>query len=584
MIMAGTANTAWIIETQGIGRRFGRQKVLANIDLHIAEGEIFGLLGPDGAGKTTLMQILAAILDPTEGTCRVLGFDTVKQTASITSRIGYMSQGFTLYDRLTVDENLIFAARVRGIEGSVFQQRRQRLLAMAGLTQFGGRRAGDLSGGMRKKLSLCTNLIHEPPLLLLDELSLGVDPVSRRELWQMLHEFRESGATIVVTTPYMDEADYCDRLALLDHGQILALDSPDALRQLGEGTVFELTTNRAEDVLEVLTDRPELSGLQWLGSVLHILLRPTTTLSADVMQTLQHLGELQPVPSSLEDVFVQLTAPQTAVQVPAFVPASPSPDATAELDVVQLEGVTCRFGNFTAVDNVTLAVSAGEVFGFLGPNGAGKTTLIRAMCALLKPASGKLRVAGVDVAAEPMRLRSRIGYMSQRFSLYTELTVAENLSFFAGVYGIDGHARAEAITWASDMIGLGGMEDRKVQEISAALRQRLALACSILHEPAVLFLDEPTSGVDPRSRQRFWQLIQSLANTGMTIFVTTHYLEEATYCHRLGLMYEGRLIAADSIPGLRSTLSMEESASMEEIFMAYIDREKASEQVMEAIR
>jgi ABC-2 type transport system ATP-binding protein len=445
MIMADAENTAWIIEAQGIGRRFGTQKVLADINLQISEGEIFGLLGPDGAGKTTLMQILAAILDPTEGACRVLGFDTVKQTASITSRIGYMSQGFTLYDRLTVDENLIFSAKIRGIEGSVFQQRRQRLLAMAGLTQFGGRRAGNLSGGMRKKLSLCTNLIHEPPLLLLDELSLGVDPVSRRELWQMLREFRESGATIVVTTPYMDEADYCDRLALLDHGQILALDSPDALRRRGEGTVFELTTNRAEEVLKVLTDRPELSGLQWLGTALHILLRSATTLPNDVVQALQNIGELQPVPASLEDVFVQMTAPESAVQAPAFVPSSPSPDLTAELDVVQLKGVTCRFGDFTAVDNVSLTVPAGEVFGFLGPNGAGKTTLIRAMCALLKPASGELRVAGIDVVTEPMRLRSRIGYMSQRFSLYTELTVAENLSFFAGVYGIDGHPRAEAI-------------------------------------------------------------------------------------------------------------------------------------------
>lgn len=579
--MSDSDNTTWMIEAQGIGRQFGTQKALTNINLQIAAGEIFGLLGPDGAGKTSLMQILAAILDPSEGTCRVLGFDTVKQTASITARIGYMSQGFTLYDRLTVDENLVFSAKVRGIEGSVYQQRRQRLLSMADLTQFSGRRAGNLSGGMRKKLSLCTNLIHEPPLLLLDELSLGVDPVSRRELWQMLREFRESGTTIVVTTPYMDEANYCDRLALLDHGQILALDSPDAMRRRGEGSVFELETSRAEEVLKILTNRPEIGGVQWLDNALHILLRPAVTLPSDVIQALQNLGRLHPVQASLEDVFVQMTAPETAVPIPAFVSSSPTPGRAPAIDVVRLKGVTCRFGDFTAVDNVTLTVPAGEVFGFLGPNGAGKTTLIRAMCALLKPASGELQVAGVDVVKEPMRLRSRIGYMSQRFSLYTELTVAENLSFFAGVYGISGSSRMEAIAWASDVIGLSGMEDRQVQEISGALRQRLALACSVLHKPAVLFLDEPTSGVDPVSRQRFWQLIQSLASTGMTIFVTTHYLEEATYCHRLGLMYEGRLIAAGSIPDLRSTLAMEESASMEDIFMAYIEREKESEKVTE---
>lgn len=580
--MAGAGNTNWIIETKGIGRQFDGQQVLVGINLKIATGEIFGLVGPDGAGKTTLMQMLAAILDPSEGTCRVLGFDTVEQSAAVTSRIGYMSQGFTLYDRLSVDENLAFAAKIRGIEGSIFQQRRQRLLAMAGLSQFGGRRAGDLSGGMRKKLSLCTNLIHEPPLLLLDELSLGVDPVSRRELWRMLHEFRASGATIVVTTPYMDEADYCDRLALLDQGRILALDSPAALRQRGEGSVFELETSRAEEVLKLLTGRAELSGLRWSGCVLRILLRPAATLPADVSQALQHLGELHPVTASLEDVFVQMTALEEGVVAsPAFM--SSVPKSASTFDGVRLRDVSCRFGDFIAVDKVTLTAAAGEILGFMGPNGAGKTTLIRAMCALLKSASGELQVAGVDVAKEPMRLRSRIGYMSQRFSLYTELTVAENLNFFAGVYGLGGRARAQAIDWTCKMIGLDGIEDRQVRELSAALRQRLALACSILHKPAVLFLDEPTAGVDPCSRQRFWQLIQSLAITGMTIFVSTHYLEEASYCHRLGLMYEGRLIAIGSMPELRTGLPMQETASMEAIFMAYIDQEKEASPLTEAV-
>lgn len=509
-----------VIEAEALGHRFGDNVVLTDISLKIGAGEIFGLLGPDGAGKTTLMQILAAILDPSMGSCRVLGFDTVRQSSAVTSRIGYMSQGFTLYDRLTVDENLAFAARVRGIVGEQWRQRRARLLDMAGLARFGARRAGALSGGMRKKLSLCTNLIHQPPLLLLDELSLGVDPASRRELWNILREFQATGASIVVTTPYMDEAAYCDRLGLLHDGRLLAVDSP-------------------RNLMEAARDSP--------GS---------------------------PLPT-LEDVFVRLSGSALDV-TPGIPPESSIPSAVStQSEAVVADAVTCRFGDFTAVDRVSLSVRSGEVFGFLGPNGAGKTTLIRAMCGLLRPSEGELRVAGIDVLRNPMRLRQRIGYMSQRFSLYPDLTVGENLRFFAGVYGLKRSPRAEAIAWASDMTGLAGMEAHAAGRISGALRQRLALACSILHRPAILFLDEPTSGIDPVSRQRFWRLIRALARQGMTVFVTTHYLEEAVYCHRLGLMYSGRLIALGGIPELRAGLPQAEGYSMEDIFMAYIDRERA---------
>lgn len=512
----------WIIETDTLGHRFGDQPVLEDITLQIKKGEIFGLLGPDGAGKTTLMQILAAILDPTQGTCRVLGFDTVRQSAQITSRIGYMSQGFTLYDRLSVDENLNFAARVRGIRGDTWRQRRERLLSMAGLTAFGDRRAGDLSGGMRKKLSLCTNLIHQPPLLLLDELSLGVDPASRRDLWHILREFQATGITIVLTTPYMDEAGYCDRLGLLNHGKLLAVDSPRNLQQAS---------------------------------------REATEVSLP----------------SLEEVFIRLSGKQADKDEIAKSISSIEPSTLniADSDAVVADQVTCRFGDFVAVDRVSLRVRTGEVFGFLGPNGAGKTTLIRAMCGLLRPSEGELQVAGIDVRRDPVRLRQHIGYMSQRFSLYPDLTVGENLRFFAGVYGLKGPLLSERIAWAREMTGLNGMATRMTGQLSSALRQRLALACSILHRPAVLFLDEPTSGVDPASRRRFWHLIQTLAHAQMTIFVTTHYLEEAHYCSRLGLMFQGRLIASGTIEQLRAGLEEGGDDDMEAIFMAYIDRERA---------
>ncbi len=563
---------SWIIETEGLGRRFGAHNVLTDINLQVGEGEIFGLLGPDGSGKTTLMQMLAAILDPTKGSCRVLGFDTVNESASITARIGYMSQGFTLYDRLSVDENLEFAARVRGVTGETYLRRRQRLLAMAGLARFGARRGGDLSGGMRKKLSLCTNLIHEPPLLLLDEMSLGVDPLSRRELWAMLSDFRAAGATVVISTPYMDEALRCDRLALLEGGRVLAMDTPAALCKRAEGTVFEVAPVNAEQAQELLAARPEVLAAQWVGERMRIQLGASDALAEDLLRSLRSLGELTPATASLADVFVHMSGKSVPV---AFPPPLAHRVQSPAADTVLVENVTCRFGAFTAVDDVSLRVGAGEVLGFLGPNGAGKTTLIRAMCGLLRPANGRLRIAGIDVARQPTRLRSHIGYMSQRFSLYADLTVRENLMFFAGVYGVSAQTRHDTIAYAQSMTGLEGMESRRVQDLSGAMHQRLALACSILHRPAVLFLDEPTSGVDPHSRRRFWQLIQVLARSGITVFVTTHYLEEATYCDRLALMFQGRLIAVGSIAELRTALGVAETTTMEDIFMAYIQAERA---------
>ncbi|MFZ5619765.1 MAG: ATP-binding cassette domain-containing protein [Pseudomonadota bacterium] len=565
-----------IIETLGLGRRYGEHRALSDIGLRVRRGEIFGVLGPDGAGKTTLMQLFAAILDPTEGQCRVLGFDTVHEAERITARIGYMSQGFTLYDRLTVDENLAFAARIRGVGGEVFQHRRARLLEMAGLAPFGMRRAGQLSGGMRKKLSLCTNLIHEPPLLLLDEPSLGVDPRSRRELWRMLRAFRDQGATVVLTTPYMDEAMYCDRLAFLHRGTLLAVDTPQVLCARSRGRVFELRATNLGEARRRLAAYPEVIATQWLADRLRFQTAAAQVSPAPLQRALSDLGAVHEVESDLENTFVQLASGTEAW-------GATTPEALAPREVtgeaVAAVRVTVRFGAFTAVDDVSIRIAPGEVVGWLGPNGAGKTTLIRVLCGLLQPAAGVVRVAGVDVSHAPMPLKERIGYMSQRFSLYPDLTVAENLAFFAGVYGLRSRERRAAMIWATEMTGLVGMEGRHAGKISGALRQRVALACAIMHRPAVLFLDEPTSGVDPMARSRFWQLIQSLAGAGMAVLVTTHYLEEARYCHRLGLMAEGRLIALGTLDELRAGLGVSAGADMEAIFMAYLARVPARETV-----
>jgi ABC-2 type transport system ATP-binding protein len=562
------------IEAHNLGRRYGRRQVLAGIDLRIAAGQIFGVLGPDGAGKTTLLQLFAAILDPTGGTCRTLGFDTVSEASRVVARIGYMSQGFTLYERLSVDENLRFAARIRGVSGEAWEARRQRLLAMAGLAEFGARRADQLSGGMRKKLALCANLIHEPPLLLLDEPSLGVDPLSRRELWQMLRDFRRGGATIVIATSYMDEAAFCDRLAFLDRGRLLAEGTPAALQARSGSVVYEIDMTSPAEAEETLRQRPDIVALQILPDRLRVQLNRRSLESPAPPPAWGRLGEVREVAPSLEDAFIALSpAPERPLERPAPAPALEVENHGPAIDAA---GVTCRFGRFVALDHVSLTVARGEVFGFLGPNGAGKTTFIRTLCGLLSPQEGAVTVAGIDVLRHRRRLRHRIGYMSQRFSLYRDLTIEENLGFFAGAYGLAGAARSEAIAWASEIAGLPGLHDRLVAEISGAVRQRLALACSIMHRPAVLFLDEPTSGVDPISRHRFWRLIHALANAGIAVFVTTHNLDEAAYCHRLGLMFEGRLIVEGTLDQLRASLAGDHHDTIEDLFMAYIAREPAT--------
>ncbi len=566
-----------VILAEKVGRKYGRNWALRHVDLRIKRGQIFGLVGPDGVGKTTLLQLLAAILDPTEGQCRVLGFDAKRQSSQITSRIGYMAQGFTLYHRLTVAENLAFAARAHGVPAAGFADRRRRLLAMAGLEPFLRRSEGKLSGGMRKKLALCTNLIHEPPLLLLDEPGLGVDPVSRRELWQMLEDYRRAGTSIVLATSYMDEADRCDRLAFLEDGGVIAQGSPGELRARVTGAVYQVRTDRPDAVEQALSRSTAVASIQWRPGGIRFGVRPGSGVDAVLRKRLEAAGRLEEVDPSLEDTFALLAQGDRLVEVtsaddPAILPSTPGSPARG----LDTDGLTRRFGDFVAVDHATLHVGAGEIFGLLGANGAGKTTLIRMLCGLLPPSSGDASVAGVDVRRNPRRLRQLIGYMSQRFSLYPDLTIEENLRFFASAYGLAGPSEAgNAIAWARETTRLASMEDRPAGQLSGAMRQRLALACSLLHKPRVLFLDEPTSGVDPITRHRFWRLIARLAAAGTTVVVTTHYLEEANYCHRLGFMHRGRLIALGDLPALRAGLATDVPDDIESIFLAYMDREQA---------
>ena len=564
--------TEGVIVIKNLSRAYGNKTVLRNVNLAIQDSEIFGLLGPDGAGKTTLMQVMAAILDPTDGTCTVMGHDSVKEAYWINSHIGYMFQGFALYDKLSIEENMKFSADIRGLSKELFETRQERLLKMAGLSKFLSRPAGKLSGGMRKKLSLCTNLIHEPRLLLLDELSLGVDPASRKELWDMLHESRDDGVTIVISTPYMDEAEHCDRLAFLHEGEVLAIDSPDSLHRRCTGHVYELSTDDRGTAHNALVAHKDTLSIRHLAEKIHFQLHTENHIAPDLDAALkQNNGVIEAVESSLDDAYTMLSGGEKSTAYAEKPPKIHLPERLPEGGLIRTEGLTVRFGDFVANDEVSLEIRPGEVFGFLGANGAGKTTFIRALCGLQTITEGNAWIGGVSVRDEPRKLRDHIGYMSQRFSLYPDLTVDENLAFFGGIYGLSRSDRKKAIDWAVGVTDLGDVKSNLVADMSGALNQRLALACAILHEPAVVFLDEPTSGVSPAARYKFWQLIQTLAEVGTTIFVTTHYMEEANYCHRLGMMHQGRLIGVGQADQLISELPPEyEAKTIEDMFLAYI--------------
>ncbi|UXI66053.1 ATP-binding cassette domain-containing protein [Tahibacter amnicola] len=567
--MSAVAQASRVIAARGLGRRFGQHWAVRDIDLDLASGQMLGVVGADGSGKTTLMQMLAAILDPSAGECRVFGLESRRQSKAIAQRIGYMTQGFTLYDTLTAEENLRLAARLRGLDASTYRDRRAALLSMAGLERFFDRPAGKLSGGMRKKLSLCTILIHEPDLLILDEPGLGVDPLSRRQLWDMLQAFRARGASLVVATSYMDEAERCDRLLLLRDGTALATDTPQRVRARADGRVFEITGGDPVATAATLRHRPELRAVQVLANRVRFM-------TGAVDSPIEAVGGVSahPAVARLEDVF--------ALDLRRESDDQPNEEAMPPVPVragIRSERLCVQFGALRAVDAVSLTVAPGELLALLGPNGAGKTTLIRALCGLIPISGGSAEVAGVVAGPGSALLRQRIGYMSQRFSLYPDLSVGENLAFFSSAYGLATTAALQACAWACTIMELDPQHDSLVAGLSGAQRQRLALACSVLHRPSVLFLDEPTSGIDPLARYRFWWLIRRLAAAGTAILVTTHYLDEANYCDRIGLMDHGRLIGSGTLDELRRATASAADADVETVFVRAIAQVPTREQV-----
>ncbi len=470
------------IVVKSVSKRYGKVQALRDVSLSVGQGELFGLIGPDGAGKTSLFRILATLLLPNEGRASVLGFDTVDGMRNIRKRIGYVPGRFSLYQDLTVEENLRFFATLFGTTIEAEYSRIRPVYSQ--IEPFRHRKAGALSGGMKQKLALSCALVHNPDVLLLDEPTTGVDPVSRRDFWDVLENLAAGGMTIVVSTPYLDEVRRCGRVAFLHEGRVRGIGSP-------------------QDILEEFRDVFCPPGL--------------------VHEAANAMGD----------------------------------------NVVEVSHLVKAFGSFRAVDDISFSVKRGEIFGFLGANGAGKTTAMHILTGLSRPTSGSGRVAGCDLLTEFEQIKRHIGYMSQRFSLYDDLTVRENIRLFAGIYGMrptDIHRKTDELLRRLDFTAHA---DDIVGSLPLGWKQKLAFSVSIFHEPEIVFLDEPTGGVDPAVRRQFWQLIYEAADRGITVFVTTHYMDEAEYCDRVSIMVDGKICALGSPTELKNRF---QQPNMEHVF------------------
>ena len=574
------ADASPVVRVHGFAKSFGRHSAVKEVDLEIQPGEIYGLIGPDGAGKSSLMKAIAGVLTFDAGEIEVFGqrIDSERSAEKVKGRLGLMPQGLgqNLYGDLSVEENIDFFARVRMVPAKELAERKQRLLAMTRLDAFRTRPMKQLSGGMKQKLGLVCTLIHEPDLIILDEPTTGVDPVSRRDFWAILASLlRERGTTALVSTAYMDEATRFHRLSVMFEGKVLAEGEPEAIVRLVPGTMVALQSERqSEAIARLKTSYPQVDAY---GAWLRVFVEnPDAGVArSEVEKALDGIParEWQTTEPELEDVFIALlrrknlaapgskphddVAKKSAAKASEAKPgaqAKPKPDDIA----IEAKGLVRVFDDFRAVDDVSFRVPPGEIFGLLGANGAGKTTVIKMLTGILPPTGGEGRVAGADMRTAGQAIKERIGYMSQAFSLYLDLTVLENIRLYAGIYGLDRHQSTERLAWVLDMAGLVGNEKSLAGSLPMGLRQRLALGCALVHRPRILFLDEPTSGVDPVGRRRFWEILFRLSREdGVAILVTTHYMTEAEHCDHLALMFGGKIVADASPADMKAGVEAE---------------------------
>ena len=537
------------ISTRALTKRYGTLEAVRGIDLDVRTGEIFGLIGPDGAGKTSTFQILGGVMEATSGSATLLG-----QPARLArERVGYLTQAFSLYPDLSVAENLRYVGELRRVPRAQIEQRGRRYLTMFGMERFTARLAGRLSGGMKQKLALACALVAEPRVLLLDEPTTGVDPVSRREFWDALAQLSSEGITILLATPYLDEAERCHRVALMHDGRLHRTGTPAELRQ---GLGLQRLEVRAADLraaASALTGGAGIADVQRFGDRLDVLVADTTAGERAVRATLgETVQSVRAASPTLENTFVAiLRGLEGDAGVPPF-PGERRHAPAADPVAIGARGLRRTFGDFVAVKDIDLEVRYGEVYGLLGANGAGKTTMIKMLCGLLEPSAGEARLVGEAGALRDESVRQQMGYMSQKFSLYDDLTIDENLDFFAGVYQVPPARRQARIRWVLEFAGLVGKGSQLTGSLPGGWKQRVAFGAAIMHEPRVLFLDEPTSGVDPIARRAFWAMINRLADQGTAVLVTTHYLEEAEQCNRLGFMVAGALVAEGTPSGVKA--------------------------------
>ncbi|AAQ60130.1 probable ABC transporter system, ATP-binding protein [Chromobacterium violaceum ATCC 12472] len=538
-----------------MGKRFSgaAADAVSGVELAIPPGCVAGLVGPDGAGKTTLLRMLAGLLTPSGGKARVAGLDPVAEGDALRRSIGYMPQKFGLYEDLTVQENLNLYADLREVAAGDRERDFARLLALTDLAAFTARPAGKLSGGMKQKLGLACSLLGRPRVLLLDEPGVGVDPISRRELWKLIRALSADGITVLLSTAYLDEAESCDVVYLMAAGRIRAGGSPADLTAPLAGRCLRLTgiAGNRRRLLQRLLRQPALMDGTIQGHSLRLLLRDAEHRPDLAAAEAGPDTRLQVARPRLEDAFISLLGggPGGDSALAAVMPDAPS---RADEAVIEARRLGKRFGDFRAADDISFSVRRGEVFGLLGPNGAGKSTTFKMECGLLKPSEGQALVMGLDLKASPSAARQQLGYMAQKFSLYAQLTVRRNLMFFSGVYGLAGATQRAKVAQMERVFGLSPYMDSPAGELPLGFKQRLALACAVMHEPPLLFLDEPTSGVDPVTRREFWTHINGLAEKGVTVLVTTHFMDEAEYCDRIALVYRGRLLALDTPDALKS--------------------------------
>ncbi|MCP5196896.1 MAG: ABC transporter ATP-binding protein [Gammaproteobacteria bacterium] len=574
------------VEFDGVAKRFGKTEALCGIQGRILAGRLTGLVGPDGAGKTTLMRLMAGLMAPTEGRISVAGLDSVRDSTALSDLIGYMPQRFGLYEDLSVMENLRLYAELRGLERRIHRDTFERLLEFTRLGPFTARLAGQLSGGMKQKLGLACALMATPKVLLLDEPGVGVDPVSRQDLWRMVQALTDAGMAVVWATAYLDEAERCAAVLLLNAGVLKFDGAPDELTARLQDRSFKLLNHRRDrrELLSEALDLPSVCDGVIQGSAVRIVLRSASQRDAIETFAAQAGADFRPVAPRFEDAFVDLLGGG-----PGGVSALAQQMAPVALDadvVVECRHLTRRFGAFTATDQVSFQVRKGEIFGLLGPNGAGKSTTFKMLCGLLRPTAGEARVVGLDLRTASSQAKRQLGYMAQKFSLYGLLSVQQNLEFSAGVYGLEGALKRERI---AEMVQTFQLEKRlqsAPDELPLGYKQRLALACALMHRPPVLFLDEPTSGVDPITRREFWTHINGLVRKGVTVLVTTHFMDEAEYCDRVALMYRAKLIALDTPDALKAqaSTSHNQEPTMEDAFIHLIqevDAQNATQSIQE---